>query len=161
VSGTAGNAPAGTALTLVTPVAGISSDAVATNGLTGGSDIEPVSELLARLEFRAQYRHAAVINTTMSAGRGNVLRNSHGVPRTWQGPGTVGVAFVMDGNSSIIPGDSDIARVTDYIAGHPNPITGVIEGQPEGPEVAVFAPKLKPLDMTIKISPKTDAGRMK
>ncbi|HDR2750802.1 TPA: baseplate J/gp47 family protein, partial [Enterobacter asburiae] len=67
------------------------------------------------------------------------------------------VAFVMDGNSSIIPSDSDITRVTDYIAGHPNPITGVIEGQPEGPEVTVFAPKLKPLDMTIKISPKTDA----
>lgn len=158
VSGTAGNAPAGTALTLVTPVAGISSDAVATNGLTGGSDIEPVSELLARLEFRAQ--HPPCGGNKYDYERW--ARECAGVTRawclpTWQGPGTVGVAFVMDGNSSIIPGDSDIARVTDYIAGHPNPITGVIEGQPEGPEVTVFAPKLKPLDMTIKISPKTDA----
>lgn len=75
---------------------------------------------------------------------------------TWQGPGTVGVTFVMDGNADIVPGQADIDRVAAYIAGHPNPVTGVIEGQPEGPEVTVFAPTLKPVPMTIKISPKTD-----
>ncbi|AXF77732.1 baseplate J/gp47 family protein [Erwinia tracheiphila] len=157
ISGAAGNAAPGTVLTLVTPVAGVGAQAVAENGLTGGSDIEPVAELLARLEFRAQ--HPPCGGNRYDYERW--ARECAGVTRawcepTWQGPGTVGVTFVMDGNADIVPGQADIDRVAAYIAGHPNPVTGVIEGQPEGPEVTVFAPTLKPVPMTIKISPKTD-----
>lgn len=158
VAGAAGNAAPGTVLTLVTPVAGVGAQAVAVNGLTGGSDIESVSELLARLEFRAQ--HPPCGGNRYDYERW--ARECAGVTRawcqpTWQGPGTVGVTFVMDGNTGIVPGQTDLDRVAAYIAGHPNPVTGIIEGQPEGPEVTVFAPTLKRVDMTIKIAPKTEA----
>lgn len=157
-AGTAGNAAAGTVLNLVTPVDGVTAQAVAEDGMTGGSDIEPVAELLARLEFRAQ--HPPCGGNRYDYERW--ARECAGVTRawcqpTWQGPGTVGVTFVMDNNADIVPGQSDLDRVTQYIAGHPNPVTGVIEGQPEGPDVTIFSPVLKPVDMTIKISPKTEA----
>lgn len=157
-AGTSGNAASGTALSLISPVPGVAADAVAENGFSGGSDLEPASELLARLEFRAQ--HPPCGGNRYDYERW--ARECAGVTRawcqpTWQGPGTVGVTFVMDGNNDIVPSQTDLDRVATYIAGHPNPITGVIEGQPEGPEVTVFAPKLKRVNMTIKISPKTDA----
>lgn len=157
-AGTSGNAASGTSLSLISPVPGVAADAVAESGFSGGSDLEPASELLARLEFRAQ--HPPCGGNKYDYERW--ARECAGVTRawcqpTWQGPGTVGVAFVMDGNTSIIPSQADLDRVASYIAGHPNPVTGVIEGQPEGPDVTVFAPTLKKVDMNIKISPKTDA----
>ncbi|KFB95909.1 phage baseplate assembly protein J, partial [Trabulsiella guamensis ATCC 49490] len=52
-TGTAGNLPEGESLTLLSPVPGVDSNGlVGTGGLTGGADIEPVSELLDRLLFR-------------------------------------------------------------------------------------------------------------
>ncbi len=50
---------------------------------------------------------------------------------------------------------ADVERVADYIAGHTDPITGLIVGQPDGVNVTVFAPKAKPVNPRIYISPKT------
>lgn len=160
-AGTSGNAVSGTTLSLISPVPGVAADAVAESGFSGGSDLEPASELLARLEFRAQ--HPPCGGNKYDYERW--ARECAGVTRAWclpthNGAGTVGVTFVMDGNTDILPSANDIERVKNYIAGHPNPVTGVTEGQPLGPEVTVFAPKLKKVNMTIKISPKTDAIKM-
>ncbi|EDJ8883674.1 hypothetical protein GFH75_23610, partial [Salmonella enterica subsp. diarizonae] len=55
-AGAAGNAPAGTLLTFITPQAGIVQTATVTgSGITGGADVESLSELLSRLVFRVQY----------------------------------------------------------------------------------------------------------
>ncbi|EKR7160526.1 TPA: baseplate J/gp47 family protein, partial [Escherichia coli] len=54
-AGRAGNAPAGTKLTFITPQAGINQTATVTGtGITGGADVETVPELLSRLVFRVQ-----------------------------------------------------------------------------------------------------------
>ncbi|EGK2768044.1 hypothetical protein IOR22_004881, partial [Escherichia coli] len=113
-------------------------------------------ELLSRLEYRVQYPPFG----------GNQFdyvrwaREVSGVTRawcfpTWKGGGTVGVTFVMDNRSNIFPQPADVERVADYIAGHTDPITGLIVGQPDGVNVTVFAPKAKPVNPRIYISPKT------
>ncbi|ECI5214703.1 hypothetical protein DUQ17_22400 [Salmonella enterica subsp. diarizonae] len=156
VAGEAGNAGENTALKLITPVASVVSEAVTIKGFSGGADIESASELLSRLEYRVQYPPFG----------GNQFdyvrwaREVNGVTRawcfpTWKGGGTVGVTFVMDNRQSIFPTPADVERVADYIAGHTDPITGLIVGQPDGVDVTVFALEAKPVDLRIYISPKT------
>ncbi|EFH7932985.1 hypothetical protein GJO05_15880 [Escherichia coli] len=155
-AGEAGNTGENTLLTLITPVACVVSDAITVKGFSGGADIESAAELLSRLEYRVQYPPFG----------GNQFdyvrwaREVSGVTRawcfpTWKGGGTVGVTFVMDNRSNIFPQPADVERVADYIAGHTDPITGLIVGQPDGVNVTVFAPKAKPVNPRIYISPKT------
>ncbi|EPM6647807.1 Phage FluMu protein gp47 [Escherichia virus Mu_3F6] len=155
-AGEAGNTGENTLLTLITPVACVVSDAITVKGFSGGADIESAAELLSRLEYRVQYPPFG----------GNQFdyvrwaREVSGVTRawcfpTWKGGGTVGVTFVMDNRINIFPQPADVERVADYIAGHTDPITGLIVGQPDGVNVTVFAPKAKPVNPRIYISPKT------
>ncbi|EDA0820568.1 baseplate J/gp47 family protein [Salmonella enterica] len=159
-AGNDGNAPAGTTLTLVTPVAGVSSQAKTTEALTGGADTEPLNELLARLEYRVQYPPGG--GTRWDYVRW--ARECAGVTRAWclptlDGPGTVGVTFVMDALADIFPTQADVARVQDYIAGHDDPVTNEPVGQPLGPVVTVFASTRQPVPVTIKIAPRTDENK--
>ncbi|WP_048797119.1 MULTISPECIES: baseplate J/gp47 family protein [Serratia] len=156
-AGLDGNTPAGTQLTFITPVAGIQQQAVvATVGITGGADVESVSELRARLEFRVQYPPSG--GTQYDYERW--AREVAGVTRAWcvplwQGPGTVGVSFVQDNNPVIFPSSGDIARVASYIKSHPDPATGWPTGQPEGPVVTVFPLTDRPVPFAIRIAPNT------
>lgn len=156
-AGRSGNAPAGTILTFVTPQAGINQTATITGtGITGGADVESVSELLSRLVFRVQNPPSG--GTQYDFERW--AREVPGVTRAWCKPewpqaGSVGVTFVQDNNPDIFPGEGDVQRVAEYIRSHDDPATGQPVGQPLGPTVKVFKLTNKPVDFEIRISPKT------
>ncbi|HGY6721731.1 TPA: baseplate J/gp47 family protein, partial [Escherichia coli] len=156
-AGRAGNAPAGTKLTFITPQAGINQTATVTGtGITGGADVETVPELLSRLVFRVQNPPSG--GTQYDFERW--AREVPGVTRAWCRPewpqaGSVGVTFVQDNNPDIFPGDGDVQRVADYIRSHDDPATGQPVGQPLGPTVTVFKLTNKPVPFSIRIIPKT------
>lgn len=156
-AGASGNAQVGTRLTFITPQAGIQQSATVTgSGLTGGADVESLSELLSRLEFRVQYPPSG--GTKYDFERW--AREVPGVTRSWCLPewpqaGSLGVTFVLDNNSDIFPGEGDVARVADYIKFHPDPATGQPVGQALGPVVKVFKLTNHPVTFKIKIAPNT------
>lgn len=140
-AGALGNADAGTALSMVYPVAGVLSDGtVAAGGLANGSDIEADESLRARLLARIQqppYGGAEADYLTWAL-------EVPGVTRAWVYPlylgvGTVGVTFVRDGDASIIPDAAEVAAVQSYIDDR-RPVTA---------SVTVFAPIPDALNFTI------------
>ncbi|EHW4150264.1 baseplate J/gp47 family protein [Salmonella enterica subsp. enterica serovar Kottbus] len=155
--GVAGNAPVGTLLTFITPQAGIVQAATVTgSGITGGADVESLSELLSRLEFRVQYPPSG--GTKYDFERW--AREVPGVTRSWCLPewpqaGSLGVTFAMDNNPDIFPGEGDVARVAAYIKSHPDPATGQPVGQALGPVVKTFKLTNHPVAFQIKIAPNT------
>ncbi|ENJ3964566.1 baseplate J/gp47 family protein [Salmonella enterica] len=156
-AGAAGNAPAGTLLTFITPQAGIVQTTTVTGpGLTGGADVESVPELLSRLVFRVQYPPSG--GTKYDFERW--AREVPGVTRAWCLPewpqaGSLGVTFVLDNNPDIFPGEGDVARVAEYIKSHPDPATGEPVGQALGPVVKTFKLTNHPVAFQIKIAPDT------
>lgn len=101
--GAEGNLAAGEVLTLVTPVPGLQSNGVS-GDISGGADIEPIAELLERLLFRKR-------NPPMGGAVADYvawMREVSGVTRAWaydvwQGGGTVGIGWVFDDRSDILP----------------------------------------------------------
>lgn len=150
-AGSAGNADAGTTLTLVFPIAGVGSSAtVAAGGLTNGSDVESDDDLRARLLARIQQppHGGAAFDYEQWA------LEVPGVTRAWVyplhlGPGTVGVTFVRDDDASIIPDAAEVAAVQAHID-QKRPVTA---------DVYVFAPVADPLNFTIQLNPDTAAVR--
>lgn len=147
-AGEDGNADAGTTMSLVSPLTGVSSQGVvAAGGLIGGVDEETIVSVRARL--------LDTIRQPPLGGSENDYKNwaleVAGVTRAWvypmnQGPGTVGVSFVRDDDSgSIIPSPAEVQEVQDYID----------ERRPVTANVTVFAPASSPLNFTIEITPDT------
>lgn len=111
VAGTSGNVAPGTALTLTTPVPGITSATVVS--LAGGAEAETDAELLARL--LAVMRGAAAGGNAADYQRWalEVPGVSHAfVFGARRGPGTVDVAIMAP---SGLPAPGLITQVTDYI----------------------------------------------
>lgn len=149
VAGIDGNVAVGTRMTLLQPVAGVTSSALLVDAITGGVDIESNDRLRERLLIRirmppqggAEYDY---VNWALDVA---------GVTRAWCTPqafgiGTVGVVFVTDDDpGGIIPDAGKIAEVQAYINAR-RPVTA---------DVFVGAPAADPLDITIKISPNTAA----
>jgi uncharacterized phage protein gp47/JayE len=73
--------------------------------------------------------------------------------------GTIGVAFVRDAESPIVPSASEIATVRAYIIQHTDPVTGKLVGMPVTAKPGLVDITLleKPIDMTVAISPNTTA----
>lgn len=147
-----GQAEAGTQLTFVSPVAGVSAGAVvAAGGLTGGADAEDPEDLRARLlERLRQPPHGG-----NAADYVRWAKEVPGVTRAWvyplkNGLGTVGVTFVMDGREDIIPEAGDVADVAAWI-GDRRPVTA---------DVDVYAPTPVALNLTIDLTPDTAEGRL-
>jgi uncharacterized phage protein gp47/JayE len=146
-AGVATQAEAGQIASLVSPIAGIDSDGVvATGGLVGGADKETDAELLVRLLERIQ-------DPPKGGGPGDYVRwakEVSGVTRAWEfndwtGVGTVGVLFVRDNDTPIIPDSGEVADVQDYIDSV-CPITA---------DVTVLAPTAVSLNPNITVSPNT------
>lgn len=152
VAGEAGNAGAGIAVSLLSPVAGVqSSAAVAAGGLTGGDDVESDERLLARLLQRIQ-------NPPQGGAEADYIGwalEVPGVTRAWvtprvMGAGTVGLQFVTDDDpAGIIPDAGKVAEVQ----------ANVDVKRPVTADVYVTAPIADALDMTIKLSPNTATVR--
>lgn len=160
-TGLTGNLPAGEILTLISPVAGVSSDGVvAAAGISGGADVESVSDLLTRLLYRKRNPptggalHDYVIWATELAGISRAWAFD-----CWHGLGTVGLAWVYDQRSDIIPTGTDRDAMQSYLFRHQDPATGTYVGKPGGIEVWPIPLTLKPVDMAIRITPDTAAIR--
>lgn len=151
VAGKAGDLDAGTALTFVSPVDNVSSDAaVSVGGITGGSDIETIDQL--RTRVKASYKR-----TPMGGNADDYVdwaTEVAGVTRAWSkrrylGPGTVGLFFVRDDDDDPFPGDAEIATVKTYVESK----------RPLGAELYVLSPVDRPVTFKIKLSPDTAATR--
>lgn len=159
--GVSGNLPAGEVLTLLSPVPGTASEGtVSNNGITGGTNIEPIAELLDRLLFRKRNPPVggAVHDYVLWA------REMPGVSRAWcfdgwHGPGTVGLAWVYDDRSLITPTYSDRLAMESWLFRHADPATGLWVGKPGGIEAWPVELTLKPVDMAIRVIPDTPATR--
>lgn len=148
-AGSAGNADAGTALTLVFPIAGVNSSAtVAAGGIVNGSDVESDDSLRARLLARIQQPPHGGADFDYKAWALEVP----GVTRAWvyplhMGPGTVGITFVRDNDADLIPDAPEVEAVQNYIDSK-RAVTA---------EAVVFAPVADDLDFTISVTPATAA----
>jgi uncharacterized phage protein gp47/JayE len=145
-TGTEGNCDVGTVLTLVSPVAGVDSEATVQDdgdggGLTGGTAIESVAEMWTRVQQRFSYPPGAGTESDYERWALEVS----GVTRAWAegqalGAGTVRVMFVRDNDASIIPDSSEVAEVQTYIDDDRAPVTA---------NVTVAAPTAATLNYTI------------
>lgn len=146
-TGGIGNADAGTSLTLVFPIEGVNSSAtVAAGGIVNGSDVEEVETWRARLLARIKQPPHGGANFDYEAWALEVP----GVTRAWvyplhMGAGTVGITFVRDNDTTMIPDAGEVQAVLDYIDAR-RPVTA---------EAFVFAPVADPLDFTIAVDPAT------
>jgi len=149
--GISGNAPAGVAISLTSPVAGVLPDGVVgQGGLTGGGEAEDDASLLERLKYRVQQPPAGGARTDYVNWA--LTRNEHGVDvtRAWcypreMGEGTVTVRFMTDGVGDGIPSAQAVADVASYIE-TVRPVTA---------EVFVVAPV--PVLLTVRIAGLTPA----
>jgi len=148
-AGSGGLAEAGDALTFVSPIAGISSQAVVSaGGVTGGVDEESDDALRGRLlaRIREQPRGGAISDYERWALEVGEVTRAWVFPER-DGLGTVGVTFVMDGRADVIPLSGDLAAVDAHI----DPL------RPVTADVTVFAPTPLDLDPEITLTPATDA----
>lgn len=153
-TGTEGNCDIGTVLTLVSPQAGVDSEAIVQDdgeggGITGGTAIESKAEMWIRVQHRFSNPPGA---GTEADYVGWALEVS-GVTRAWAqgggaGAGTVRVFFVRDNDDVIIPDGAAVAEVQAYLD----------TKKPCTAQVLVVAPTGKTLDYTIDGIP-PGAGR--
>lgn len=160
-AGVAGNLQEGDVLTLLSPVPGTGSTGqVASGGITGGADIEPVSELLDRLLYRKR-------NPPVGGALHDYViwaREMAGVSRAWawdmwHGPCTVGLAWLYDGREDILPTAADLTAMEHYLFRHKDPASGQYVGKPGGIEVWPVMLTLKTVPLSIRLTPDSDATR--
>lgn len=143
VAGATGNTEGGASLSLMTPVAGVSTVATVVS-IANGSDIETIESLRAR--FLSRIRKPP--NGGSDSDYVTWALEVPGVTRAWVfprelGAGTVTVRFVRDGDASPIPDTAEVAVVRAYLE-QVRPVTA---------DVYVFAPVPVPLNFTISLSP--------
>tara|TARA_R100000458_G_scaffold26452_2_gene23930 strand:- start:7645 stop:8673 length:1029 start_codon:yes stop_codon:yes gene_type:complete len=151
-AGAAGNLAAGNVLTLISPIAGIQSQAAVTAaGLSGGADQEDVESLRGRVLMRLR-------QPPCGGSRGDyeswALAAHASVTRAWVyrhelGLGTVTVRLVCDRLDDPIPTTAVLEAVAAYIE-QVRPVTA---------EVYVVAPVAVPVDFTLRVVPDTAAVR--
>jgi len=152
--GAVGDTNPSTVLTLVAPIATVTSQStVDSSGLIGGADQETDPELLARLLARIQTPpNGGAINDYIAWAE-----EVAGVTRAWayanyMAPNGVGVTFVKDdATPSIIPSGGDVAAVLAYIT---DPSRA-----PVNASITVFAPIADTLNFTIALTPNTAAAK--
>ncbi|GHW23352.1 hypothetical protein VCSRO150_1211 [Vibrio cholerae] len=151
--------PAGQQLTLAQAVPGVQPVGL-TGDISGGTDIEPVSQVLERLLFRKR-------NPPMGGAPHDFVawcREVAGVTRAWavdfyQGGSTVGYAFVFDNRASILPTVTDKQNMQQYIYRHSDPATGTDVGRPAGLEAIDIPLALKVTNLSIQLTPDTEENR--
>ncbi|MDR6739575.1 putative phage protein gp47/JayE [Herbaspirillum sp. 1173] len=152
VAGTAGNAAAGMALNLVTPIDGLdSSMTVGPAGITDGTEQETVDAWRVRLLERIQEPPNGGTKSDYEAWALEVA----GVTRAWvypneMGAGTVTVRFMRDNDAVPIPDAAAVALVKAYLEAK-KPVTA---------ELYVVPPTAAPINFQFtQLSPNTPATR--
>lgn len=142
-TGLNGNADPNTEFTLVNPVAGLLSSATVDNdGITGGAETEETESYRARLLLVLRSEAGAgdtVFYENAALSRPGVTRAR--AYRTYAGPGTVGVTFLMENTyPDGIPHSGDVAAMKEYLESiMPADLNDII----------VFAPEPTVIDITI------------
>ncbi|HGY4723277.1 TPA: baseplate J/gp47 family protein [Citrobacter amalonaticus] len=161
-TGYGANLAEGEPLTLLSPVAGVDSSGMSGNGgISGGTDIESIAELLDRLLYR---KRSPPVGGALH-DYVNWAREMPGVTRAWvwdcwHGPATVGLAWVYDNRpSGIAPTYTDRNAMEAWLFRHPDPATGISVGKPGGIEVWPLMLTLRVTGMSIHLSPDTPATR--
>lgn len=145
-SGSNGDMEVGQTVSLLSPIAGVDSEATVSAIVTDADDTESDESLRERLIDRLQL-------PPLGGSANDYLqwaREVTGVTRAWvlplqSGPGTVGVSFVVDNEDPIIPIPAKVTEVQDYIDFR-KPVTAL---------VTVFAPTEAEMDLDISIKPNT------
>lgn len=161
VKGTDSNDDGSITLTFVSPITGINSTVtVDSDGLTGGADKETDIAYRDRILTRKRRPpHGGTEDDYVTWAK-----EVSGVTRAWcfpqyQGNGTVGMAFVYDDRTSIVPATAEITSMTEYITEHSDPASGEIVGIPvtatPGFEVVTLVEKT--VNFTITLEPNTTA----
>lgn len=147
--GQVGNAAAGIALMLDSPIVGVNAQATVTAGaLTGGADMEDDESLRTRVIERIQQApHGGARFDYVSWAL-----EVPGVTRAWcspleMGDGTVTLRFVRDDDASLLPDANEVAAVQMYIDAL----------RPVGMHLYVVAPVAHVLNFEIQITPATAA----
>ena len=157
------NEAAGTGLSFVSPISGVSSVVTVDSfGIIGGVDAELDEDYRSRLLLRKrQPPHGGAEFDYVSWA----LEVS-GTTRAWcipfyNGPGTVGLAFVKDNETDIIPTSTDRLTMYNYIISHLDPDTNTTIGIPVTAQAGfVVVPLLaKTINMTIQLYPNTSVIR--
>ena len=155
------NDDAGIELTFVSPIPGVDTIIIVdTAGVINGLDIEDLDLYRARVLTRKRKPpHGGA-----SFDYVEWVKEVAGNTRAWafkqyNGKGTVGVAFVRDNDTPIIPDSTERATTREYIVSHTDSITGETVGCPVGAEPGLFmiALSLKAIDFNIAITPNTAA----
>jgi uncharacterized phage protein gp47/JayE len=142
-AGEAGNVDTGVILSLVTPITSVTNEApVQAANAIDGADQEDIEAYRERVLFR-------IANTPQGGTAADHVRwalEVAGVTRAWPFPnflglGTMGLAFVRDGDVSIIPDAGEIAQVQDYID----------ERRPVTEDFTAFAPATLSVPFTIDL----------
>lgn len=145
-AGTASEVAVNDVIAILSPIAGLDSNATVNAIVTEPEDGEEDDSLRARLIDRIQ-------NPPSGGAANDYIQWALAVPgitRVWVGPqalgpGTVVVWVVSDDEDPITPSPAKITEVADYIE----------ERRPVTANVSVTPPALLPLDMTIKLRPNT------
>lgn len=150
LTGETGNVEKGDVLTLSNPISGVMSE-VTVESISGGTSEEDDESLRTRVLFRMREQ-------PHGGAKADYIRwamEVPGVTRAWcypneEGVGTVVVRFVCDDLENIVPTQEMIQKVDSYLE-YRRPVTA---------EVAIKAPTLKPVPITIKsLNPDTTAVR--
>ena len=131
-AGANGNDDAGITLSFISSIVGVSSTlTVSSDGISGGADEESDDDLRERVLYRRKRSpHGGASHDYI-----NWAKEYAGVTRAWvyseySGVGSVGLAFVRDNDTTILPNETQIAAVSNYISEHVNPATGETIGIP-------------------------------
>jgi uncharacterized phage protein gp47/JayE len=157
------NEAAGVTLTFVSPIAGIDTTATVTSGgLEGGADEESDDAYKERVLTRKRQAPHGGADFDYTSW----MREVSGVTRSWtisqyQGPGTLGAAFVYDDEDDIFPSDSERDDMVTYLTSHTDPGTGETVGMPVTALPGLFVLDIGPktINMEISIYPNTTAVR--
>lgn len=146
-AGSIGNADTGLKLNLVSPISGvISSATVQEDDQINGQDQEEIEAWRGRILFRIKEPPHGGNEADYEAWALEIP----GVTRAWPYPlylgiGSVGLAFVMDGEEDIFP---DVAKVAE--------VQGIIdEKRPVTAELTVFSPVKDEIAFNIQLNPNT------
>lgn len=163
VAGADSNDDPGVLLAFISPIVGVDTDiTIDSDGISGGTDEETDDSYRDRIltrKRRSPHGGAEFDYADWSL-------EISGVTRAWafpqyQGAGTIGVAFVRDDDTDIIPNLTQREIVRSYIVEHEDPGTGLNVGIPVTAEPGLFIIELSLFAVSFEISiyPNTAAVR--
>lgn len=145
------DADAGTVLTLVTPISGLSATGtVQAPGLSGGADEESDEDLRARLllRLRTPPRGGSSADYVAWALELEGVTRAFALPLN-SGLGTVDVTFLLDDETDPVPDQAKVDEMQAHLDAR-RPVTA---------DLTVFAPGVQNLDPDIALTPDTQAVR--